>query len=245
MKIFCLYSSPRGEESKGFHYIQKLVNELESQSGQTNEVYLYHAKNLPILPSDGEEELFISGVDKLDEIDNFNQIKDQLMSSELIIIGSPVFAQNVSVHMKIFIERISQFAHDFSLMGKIAYIVTSSYSNGNNSVHDYIKNTLKYMGVVEVGRADIVGRFYKEEMVQPKIKADVQQILQHFENEKSIFIDESYEEIFNSMRSLYVMYGTEPRYKREFDSYQKKGLLDDQTFKQHFLKSFHEGRGVY
>lgn len=240
MKIFCLFSSPNGERSQGYRLILRLIKEIENNHGKISEVNCFHANNLQILPSNGDQNVFINGVDPLDEIDNFDRIKSKLEDADLIILGSPVYAQNVSAHMKIFIERISQYAHNFGLVGKLSYIITSSYSNGNDLVHDYIQNSLDYMGVISVGRVDLVERFLTSKLIEQDLRDDAKRIVEIFNDPNQLTFDSAQEKIYLDMCSLYKRFGNEKRYQNELETYEKRGLFNTNSFQEFFLANFNQ-----
>lgn len=238
MKIFGLFSSPNGEKSQGYRLLQKLIEEIENNHGKISEVNCFHTNNLQILPSNGNQNIFINGLDPLDKIDHFDFVKKKLEEADLIILGSPVYAQNVSAHMKIFMERISHYAHNFGLIGKLSYIVTTSYSNGNDQVHDYLKSCLDYMGVISIGRSDLVERFNTSEMVEQSLRDAAKKIVQMFNDPSFIPINSENEKIYSNMCKLYQKFGNEKRYQNEFQTYEERGLFDVNSFKEIFLSNF-------
>lgn len=240
MKIFGLFSSPNGERSQGYKLTLKLIQEIENNHGKISEVSCFHANNLQILPSNGDQNIFITGIDPLDDIDDFNLIKSKLEEADLLILGSPVYAQNVSAHMKIFMERISQYAHNFGLVGKLSYIITTSYSNGNDQVHNYIQNSLDYMGVISAGRSDLIERFTSSEMIERDLCNAAKKIVGMFNNPQSIDFDSEKEKKYLNMCKLYKEFGNEERYKNELQTYKKRGLFDANSFQEVFLANFNQ-----
>lgn len=236
MKIFYFSGSPKGKNSRSYQYVEKLLRSIENNFGENKvTIHEYNPKSLNLKKSSGDESLFINGEDSLDCIDKFDSVKKEIQESDLIILSSPVMAQAVSADMKIFIERISHFAHTFSLIGKTCYIVTSSYSNGNSAVHDYLHDVVEYMGMIEVGRADIV--ISRKENIDFIKEAA---ILSLFLRKKIIpKIPQDMNEKFDKMRSLYFDNRENPRFKYEAQIYERKGYFSSRSFGELYTDYFY------
>lgn len=103
-KIF-IYAGVRNHNSKTLEYTKRLSSIISSR----NNVDIYFRtpfnSELEISNSDSEE-LFKKGIDRQSNADDGGVIKKELLESDIIIISSPVYLQNVSVDTKNFIERI-------------------------------------------------------------------------------------------------------------------------------------------
>lgn len=74
----------------------------------------YSNSELEISNSDSEE-LFKKGIDRQSNADDGSNIKKEILESDIIIISSPVYLQNVAVDTKNFIERIGGMEPSFSI----------------------------------------------------------------------------------------------------------------------------------
>ena len=68
------------------------------------------------------------------------------MSADMIILGSPVYAHNVSGDMKILIDRISYWLHSMKLNKKYAAVISTTESNGHLTVIDYLEKIMCILG---------------------------------------------------------------------------------------------------
>ncbi|MFU2032530.1 hypothetical protein CN582_01115 [Bacillus wiedmannii] len=237
MNIFVYSGSPRDEASSSYKYCKKYVDAIKKIYSANIEINFYSPNNLSFMKSDGNENIFINGEDPLDKIDGFSEVKNQLLQADLIIMASPVMAQAVSTDMKMFIERISHFAHTFSLMGKLGCIVTSSYSNGNEIVEAYLKKTLDYMGVATVATKRI-RRIENEQMDEELILDEARSILPYLLKKKIPKIEPDQCKVFEKMRELYVLYQKNPRYSYEYNQYKKNGFINSKSFQEVFTSFF-------
>jgi multimeric flavodoxin WrbA len=89
---------------------------------------------------------FLKGNCVQDNNDSMGLIKEKILEADLIILGSPVFAHNVSGDMKTFIDRISYWLHVFRLANKKSITITTSASNGNINVNNYLSKILTMLG---------------------------------------------------------------------------------------------------
>ena len=143
-KIF-IYAGVRNRNSKTLEYTKRLSSIISSR----NNVDIYFRtpfnSELEISNSDSEE-LFKKGIDRQSDADDGCIIKKELLDSDIIIISSPVYLQNVSVDTKNFIERIGGWSHLFRLAGKFVVTLDVSESNGSDNVSEYLRDIFSYMG---------------------------------------------------------------------------------------------------
>jgi len=72
-----------------------------------------------------------------------------------IVFASPVYVDNVTGQMKIFIDRLADAIHYQVLTGKYSCAVTTTYESGGNEVESYLNHVLNYLGVISVGGISI------------------------------------------------------------------------------------------
>jgi len=90
---------------------------------------------------------FKKGFCPVDEKDGINVLKEKLASSDLIIFGSPVYAWNVSGDMKHLIDRLSMWLHTMPLIGRFGIVISTTYSNGGDTVINYLCKMMEHMGL--------------------------------------------------------------------------------------------------
>lgn len=83
----------------------------------------------------------------LDQTDDIEMLKNEMLKADFIILGSGVFIHNVNVRLSIFLERIGYWTHLMRLAGKRGMVISTSASNGNKFVNEYIWKIMNYMGI--------------------------------------------------------------------------------------------------
>lgn len=83
--------------------------------------------------------------------DDINIIKNKIMESDLIIISTPVFIDNISGNLKTLFDRLSYWFHVMPLIGKNCIIIISTYRSGIDDVTKYLYKILTYLGLEIVG----------------------------------------------------------------------------------------------
>ena len=121
------------------------------------------------------KECFKTSFCKLDAIDRFDNAKQIIEVSDLVIIGSPVLGNNVSGIIKTFIDRTSYWMHLMNLIGKTAIICVSAKNTGYNDVVKYLYEVCSNFGLT------VIGVICKTSMVgQKELKARQDQIIRNF-----------------------------------------------------------------
>lgn len=180
-KIF-IYAGVRNHNSKTLEYTKTLSNMIASRNNVR--IYLRTPFNseLEISNSDSEE-LFKKGIDRQSNADDGSNIKKEILESDIIIISSPVYLQNVSVDTKNFIERIGGWSHLFRLAGKFVVTLDVAESNGSDKVSEYLRDIFSYMGgqilhqvsitnsFKDIAEAQLMEATYKiEDVLEGKVK---------------------------------------------------------------------------
>ncbi len=145
-RIFCYVGSPKGENSVTFGLIKRLLSLLDYHDICYSQIF--SPSNLRIEKCRGCECCFKYGRCELDKMDNFDRIKDEISSSDIIILGTPVYAGSVSSYLKEFIERLSMWLHIFKLAGKCGVIVVTSSGNSLCETVHYLKRIMQGWGIV-------------------------------------------------------------------------------------------------
>lgn len=83
--------------------------------------------------------------------DDLNGIQEKLLSSDLIILGSPVYVHTVTAQMKAFADRIFVWYHICRLIGKPAITSVTTAKSGTRPTEKYLNMLLYLLGTVPVG----------------------------------------------------------------------------------------------
>jgi multimeric flavodoxin WrbA len=82
--------------------------------------------------------------------DDFPLLREQLIRAEGVVFGSPVYIDNVTGQMKIFIDRLADAIHYQVLTGKYGCAVATTWSSGGGGVVRYLNHMLNYLGVFTI-----------------------------------------------------------------------------------------------
>ena len=82
--------------------------------------------------------------------DDFPLVYEQLVRADGIVFGSPVYIDNVSGQMKIFIDRLADAIHYQVLTGKYGCAVATTWSSGGREVVRYLNHVLNYLGALTI-----------------------------------------------------------------------------------------------
>lgn len=137
------YVGSRRKESFTAAFTNKLLCVLKDKMDIDTE--LCTASSVKIKECLGCTDCFTKGSCIL--IDDMEQLKATMLSSDIIIFGSPVYLWQVSGNMKNFIDRITYWTHTFRLIGKVGIVITMSGNNGNQTTGDYLKLVLENLGM--------------------------------------------------------------------------------------------------
>lgn len=89
-----------------------------------------------------------------------DEIKRKILQSDLIVLGSPVFMNNVSGQMKAFIDRMFLWMHAMRLIGKPFIVTTTTVYSGQRATQGYLVDTGIGFGMIHIGTLKAKG-YYK------------------------------------------------------------------------------------
>lgn len=145
-KIIALVGSRAGAKSHTKELCEKMIHELGQVLKEELSAEILAADQWHINSCLSCGRCFKEGSCAQDKIDDMAAIKEKMLSADIIILASPVFAANVSGDMKTLIDRLSLWLHIMPLIGKIGIPVCTTSSNHANRVIDYLEEMLEYMG---------------------------------------------------------------------------------------------------
>lgn len=144
MKVFVYNGSFRENNSFGELYFKQLKKSFENKDDV--EFYYHNAKNTKINQCLGCKYCFEHLECKIK--DDMYLLKGEMLTSDVIVLISPVFLHNVSGSTKAFIDRISYWTHLMRLTGKFGVIVSVADGTGNEFVNSYLKKIFMYLGIL-------------------------------------------------------------------------------------------------
>jgi len=144
MKLFG-YAGTLHNNSVTESYIKEIANRLTENGVVTNSTVMT-GLTAPTSVCRGCVQCFSNGICPNDKIDSMKDIKRELMDSDIIILGSPVYVHDVTATMKNVIDRLAIWMYMCNLCGKTAITVSTATSNGNVFVDRYLDKILSIMG---------------------------------------------------------------------------------------------------
>lgn len=145
MKIFA-YCGSRNLESKTNEVVNLFIEQVKML--EKVETVTYNSKATDIHPCLGCTSCFSGKECVLDKRDNFNNIKSEMLSADVVILASPVYASTVSGDLKVFIDRISYLIHLMALRGKIGIPIITASTNSLIETNDYLDKIMNYLGAI-------------------------------------------------------------------------------------------------
>jgi multimeric flavodoxin WrbA len=82
--------------------------------------------------------------------DDFSSVYDRILVAEGLVLASPVYIDNVSGQMKIFIDRLADAMHYQVFEGKYGCSIATTWSSGGDAVTSYLNHVLTYLGVTAI-----------------------------------------------------------------------------------------------
>lgn len=142
MKYVIINGSPRvGNTCKVIKQVKKNLN------GEFEEVHLSKAE-IPLCL--GCYNCIEKGENYCPHHKKINPIVEKIRDCDGIIIGSPVYAMNVTAILKNFLDHTAYFYHRPEFFTKKALVVVTTAGAGHKKVANYIDETLRHWGINKV-----------------------------------------------------------------------------------------------
>jgi multimeric flavodoxin WrbA len=147
MNVFAYVASRHNPVSNTERLLTLLLAKLKLQLSEKIEVIHFNPMTLQQENCLGCESCFNSGYCTLDRTDSFDKIKRMMMSSDLLIFGTPVYGATVSGDMKTFIDRLSYWCHLMPLAGRYGVPIVTASTNNAIETAIYLRNVMEFLGL--------------------------------------------------------------------------------------------------
>lgn len=129
-----------------------LINDFLNKLKLNNQIKVdvCYFKNREIKNCIGCSNCFQTKSCPLDEVDRFMDMKKAMLEADVVILGTPVYANNVTGYCKTFIDRLSSWCHLFKLIGKRGIILTTTSNSGLDEVNNYLYQVMSYLGLANI-----------------------------------------------------------------------------------------------
>lgn len=146
MKVLGISGSPRGGASRTKRLVGAVLRGAEREGAETEFVDLCA---LTIQPCTGCETCYATGL--CIHGDDMAVLVETMVSADGIVLGSPVYVDQVTAQMKAFIDRTADAIHCQRLTGRYGCSVATTWESGGEDVVAYLNHVLRWLGVVTVG----------------------------------------------------------------------------------------------
>jgi multimeric flavodoxin WrbA len=221
MKILAINGSPRTIRSMTRHLANFV---LEGAAEECDDAELIDICDLLITPCTACEGCSFNGICVFD--DDVPLIIQRMKAADGIILASPVYVDNISGQMKVFIDRLADAIHYQVLHGKYGCSVATTHTSGGEDVVAYQNHVLNYLGVITVGGLSIAtgGNIEALEAVAPSARALGKKLANAI---RSGYSDQKQEEEIAGNREFFKDIVLENRDFRteEFERWEKMGWV--------------------
>ena len=129
---------------------RKLVNFVLAGAKEAGaEIDLIDLADLEVTPCTACESCSLDGTCVFG--DDLPAAYDRMRDADGLIFASPVYVDNVSGQMKVFIDRLADAMHYQNFAGKYGCSVATTGISGGDAVVGYLNHVLNYLGVTTVG----------------------------------------------------------------------------------------------
>jgi multimeric flavodoxin WrbA len=146
MKILAIIASPRGMQGN----TGRLLDEVLAGVKETGaEVEILSLKTLHVQPCVACDVCHATGVCSIK--DDYESIKDKLLTCDGFILASPNYIFSVTAQMKALFDRCNGLIHCMALEGKYAAVVETSGGGEDMEVITYMERFVNTLGANSVG----------------------------------------------------------------------------------------------
>jgi len=181
--------------------------------------------------------VFDSFSDTYDESkDDFHKISKKILSSDVLIISSPVYMHYMSSDLKLLFERLSTWSHTLRLNGKPCIILSTCESNGQKKVIEPTSKIITNMGgnVIATANASVINELNNKKALTD-ISTEIRSRIEIYINKPHIsnkYIEHSFQDLKKIMQyRIEVIKQNNPQKFNEEERYWfNTGLIEKNSF---------------
>lgn len=236
--IVIINGSPRGQKSTIRAIFDSVTTGLKAHVNiETNYIDLIDYR---VSFCKGCLNCFETGNCPLDSQDDMLSIKKMILAADVALIGTPIYAGNVTAQMKLLLDRLAYWMHLMCLCGKPTAFVTSSCGNGVNYVKTYLTSILRFLGGREISFQNYIvfsSDDWKAAENVSKMNELIADILGVFNDPMRIGEKErkDLEYVFHAMQRNIRIYEDEPNFEYHF--WKKHGFFEYSSYMDVILES--------
>jgi len=150
MKIIAINGSPRTIRSMTRQLAQHVLDGAAEAGAETEMIDLGDFRVTPCTACEG---CSFNGICVFE--DDVPSLVARMKEADGIILGSPVYIDNIAGQMKVFFDRLADAIHYQLLAKKYGCSVATTHTSGGDDVVAYLNHVQNYLGVISVGRLSI------------------------------------------------------------------------------------------
>ncbi len=150
MKVLGINGSPRGERSTTLRLISAVLDGAKEKGAEVDIVNLI---DLDIKFRNACSACFQEG--RCAEDDDFPELYTKIMAADGLVLGSPVYFDQVTGQMKLFIDRMADGIQCQTFTGKYGCSVSTSGDHAEQAVVKYLNHFLQMLGATPVGEVGV------------------------------------------------------------------------------------------
>ncbi len=230
IKIVSVIGTAKSQDSVTENVVNKLISEISSRSKNRIENITLKLADYKINECVGCLQCFKSCriCDRYD--DDIKKIDLEINDADIIVFASPVYAHNITGKMKNFIDRIAYGLHIMKFLGKYGIVVSTSASNGNYLVEQYLTSMMIYFGMKPISTISISMVKGGINNIISDSSEKIVNIIDGVEIRKSTDYEE---QVFQTMKKAMVDLRTKVNTKETL-YWEKKGYFEGDSFEELF-----------
>lgn len=146
MKILAINGSPRGMNGTTGRLLEEVLTGVAQAGADIEIVSLSETPIKPCVACDACHKVGVCPVQ-----DEFDSIKEKLLSCDAFILATPNYLFSVTAQMKAFLDRLNGLIHLTALEDKYAALVETSGGGGDEEVLNYMQHIVNALGAQNVG----------------------------------------------------------------------------------------------
>ena len=146
MKIIAIVGSPHGTKGSTARLTRLILDGAEREGASTQTIYMPGDTVLPCLGCD-----YCHKKGGCVQKDSFEEIRQAILESNGLVLGSPNYIFSVSAQMKAFIDRCASMIHCIGFHGKYGASVVTSGGGDEEPIADYMNHFMMITGIQSVG----------------------------------------------------------------------------------------------
>lgn len=189
----------------------------------------FSLQDQPVRLCRGCESCFATGKcpvdDELDG-DSLKQLKTEMLSSNLILLVSPIYFGNISGGMKCVIDRLSYWSHLMALYGKLGVGIVVSDGNSYTGGSSYLSNVMESLGLSVVDNIAVQRRLAVNTIALDSVLSQIAIRSQQVYCSNKYPITERQRLLFRTLQNKIQKRGT----GAEFEYWKYHGYFDCESF---------------